>query len=53
MLNWVAWFNSKFLLEPLGDFPPIEFEEKYYRRDGMPAENGFTGWAESDDRGSA
>lgn len=37
-LDWVAWFNSKRLLEPLGYVPPIEFEEAYYHRQAAPAE---------------
>ncbi len=30
-LEWVAWFNTQRLLEPLGYVPPAEFEERYYR----------------------
>ncbi len=30
-LEWVAWFNTQRLLEPLGDVPPAEFEEQYHR----------------------
>jgi putative transposase len=30
-LEWVAWFNTQRLLEPLGYVPPAEFEEQYYR----------------------
>jgi transposase InsO family protein len=30
-LEWVAWFNSKRLLEPIGYLPPAEYEERYYR----------------------
>jgi len=30
-LEWVAWFNNQRLFEPLGNIPPIEFEEAYYR----------------------
>ena len=29
-LKWVDWFNKKRLLEPIGNIPPIEAEEKYY-----------------------
>jgi putative transposase len=29
-LEWVAWFNTQRLLEPLGDVPPAEFEATYY-----------------------
>jgi transposase InsO family protein len=31
-LIWVSWFNNQRLLEPLGYVPPVEFEERYYRR---------------------
>jgi putative transposase len=30
-LEWVAWFNTTRLLEPLGYVPPAEFEAQYYR----------------------
>ena len=30
-LEWVAWFNTQRLLEPLGYVPPAEFEEQYHR----------------------
>jgi transposase InsO family protein len=30
-LEWVAWFNQRRLLEPLGYLPPAEFEEQFYR----------------------
>jgi transposase InsO family protein len=26
-LDWVSWFNSKRLLEPLGNIPPAEYEK--------------------------
>lgn len=31
-LEWVDWFNNRRLLEPIGDVPPVEFEQAYYRR---------------------
>jgi transposase InsO family protein len=31
-LDWVDWFNNRRLLEPIGDVPPAEFEQAYYRR---------------------
>jgi putative transposase len=37
-LEWVAWFNVHRLLEPIGDIPPVEYEEAYYRRQAAPAE---------------
>ena len=30
-LGWVDWFNNRRLLEPIGDIPPIECEQAYYR----------------------
>jgi putative transposase len=30
-LEWVDWFNNRRLLEPIGNVPPAEFEEVYYR----------------------
>jgi putative transposase len=30
-LEWVAWYNSLRLMEPLGYVPPAEFEEKFHR----------------------
>lgn len=32
VLQWVDWFNNRRLLEPIGDVPPIEFEQAYYRQ---------------------
>ncbi len=29
-LEWVHWFNTKRLLEPIGNIPPAEFEKSYY-----------------------
>jgi putative transposase len=31
-LEWVDWFNNRRLLEPIGDVPPVEFEQGYYRQ---------------------
>ena len=31
-LEWVSWFNTKRLLEPLGYMPPAEFETAYYKQ---------------------
>jgi transposase InsO family protein len=33
-LEWVDWFNNRRLLEPIGDVPPVEFEQRYYRQPG-------------------
>ena len=37
-LEWVAWYNSRRLLEPLGYVPPAEFEQAYHDRQAAPAE---------------
>jgi putative transposase len=29
-LEWVDWFNNRRLLEPIGNIPPVEAEERYY-----------------------
>ena len=36
-LEWVAWFNNQRLFEPIGNIPPVEFEEAYYRSQETPA----------------
>jgi transposase InsO family protein len=40
-LEWVAWFNTERLLAPLGDLPPAEYEEQFYRSQhtAVPARN--------------
>jgi transposase InsO family protein len=30
-LEWVSWYNGKRILEPIGDMPPVEYEEAYDR----------------------
>ena len=37
-LEWVDWFNNRRLLEPIGNVPPAEFEQAYYRRQEGQAE---------------
>jgi putative transposase len=37
-LEWVAWYNTRRLLEPLGYVPPEEFERAYYNRQTVSAE---------------
>ncbi len=32
VLAWVDWFNNRRLLEPIGDIPPVELEQAYYRQ---------------------
>lgn len=39
-LEWVAWFNTQRLLEPLGYLPPAEYEEQYHRTSGAHATEG-------------
>jgi transposase InsO family protein len=29
-LEWVDWYNTHRLLEPIGNVPPAEAEERYY-----------------------
>ena len=29
-LEWVDWYNNRRLLEPIGNIPPAEAEERYY-----------------------
>jgi len=36
-LEWVDWFNNRRLLGPIGDIPPVEFEQMYYERSEVPA----------------
>ena len=36
-LEWVDWFNTRRLLEPIGNIPPAEAEARYYAQaDGRP-----------------
>jgi transposase InsO family protein len=36
-LTWVDWFNKRRLLEPIGNIPPAEAEERYYAMQEAPA----------------
>jgi len=36
-LEWVDWFNNRRLLEPIGNIPPVEYEQEYYRIQEEPA----------------
>jgi transposase InsO family protein len=36
-LEWVAWFNTRRLLGPIGDVPPVELEEAHYHSQQAPA----------------
>jgi transposase InsO family protein len=31
-LDWVDWFNTRRLLEPIGYLPPAEYEARYYEQ---------------------
>lgn len=35
-LEWVDWFNHRRLLEPIGNIPPAEAEERYYPMPDAP-----------------
>jgi transposase InsO family protein len=37
-LEWVAWYNGRRLLEPLGYVPPAEFEQAYHDRQTAQAD---------------
>ena len=42
-LEWVDWFNNRRLLEPIGNIPPVEFEELYYQNlEGLAVVAGLT-----------
>jgi putative transposase len=36
-LDWVDWFNTRRLLEPIGYVPPAEYEARYYDHLRRPA----------------
>jgi putative transposase len=36
-LEWVHWFNTRRLLEPIGNIPPAEAEARYYAQVEAPA----------------
>jgi transposase InsO family protein len=40
-LEWVDWFNHRRLLEPIGNIPPAEREENYYRQKSPAEEAGL------------
>lgn len=37
-LDWVSWFNTQRLLEPIGNIPPAEYENMYYSNQVSPAQ---------------
>ena len=36
-LEWVDWFNTRRLFEPIGNVPPIEAETRYYAQTRVTA----------------
>ena len=36
-LEWVDWFNTRRLLEPIGYVPPAEYEARYYEEQAKVA----------------
>ena len=36
-LEWISWFNHRRLLEPIGNIPPAEAEQRYYAMLEQPA----------------
>ena len=41
-LEWVDWFNHRRLFEPIGNIPPVEFEQLYYQcQEGPVMETGL------------
>ena len=36
-LEWVDWFNNRRIMEPIGNIPPAEAEERYYAMQEQPA----------------
>ena len=36
-LEWVDWFNHRRLMEPIGNIPPAEAENRYYAMLEQPA----------------
>ena len=36
-LKWVDWFNNRRLLQPIGDIPPVEFEQVHYEQQEVQA----------------
>ena len=36
-LEWVDWYNHRRLLEPIGNIPPAEPEDRYYATFDEPA----------------
>lgn len=42
-LEWVHWFNTKRIMEPIGYVPPAEFDRRYYTGEqALPVAAGLT-----------
>ena len=41
-LEWVDWFNNRRLLEPIGNIPPAEAEERHYAMPRAVRHGGVT-----------
>ena len=41
-LEWVHWYNTQRLLEPIGNVSPVEYEMNYYRSQGRLVRDGET-----------
>lgn len=37
-LEWVAWYNTRHLMEPIGYLPPAEYEAQYHQRQSVQLE---------------
>jgi hypothetical protein len=37
-LSWVDWFNTRRLLEPIGNLPPVAIENAFYDHNGPQTE---------------
>ena len=40
-LEWVDWFNHRRILQPIGDIPPADYENNYYRQNSPAEEAGL------------
>ena len=40
-LEWIDWFNHRRILEPIGDIPPSEYEDNYYRQNSPADTTGL------------
>ena len=52
-LEWVDWFNTRRLLEPIGYVPPAEYEAQYYEQLRRPATSELVDLAAVDDEANA